>query len=127
LPGRLQAPAHSTMAWNLRPLRRSQTPPPAAPPASPDAASARPTEISAPARDQLLTIFLRLSAVLHLTAHIAEQQGKHEHHAALAARLAIFRARVQAGENSGALAEALTAFGHEFQTFVTGELLYRSR
>jgi len=112
------------MAWNIRLLRRPKTPPP--PPAE-LAPPTRPAEISPATRKQLLAIFVCLSAILQLTAHIAERLDKSEHHAALVARLALFKARVQAGENGQPLAEALTQFGQEFKEFITAELLMRPR
>ena len=113
------------MAWTHRLLRRST----ARPPELGDAShSTAPVPPPAPVtREQLLAIFLRLSAILQLTAHIAERLDKFEYHAALIARLAILRARVEAGENSKPLADALTEFGQEFKEFVTAELLLRPR
>ena len=114
------------MTWTLRLLRRSKARPPGLFDASHSPTA--PAVSAAPlTREQLLAIFLRLSAILQLTAHIAERLDKFEYHAALIARLAILRARVEAGENSDSLAEALTEFGQEFKQFVTAELLLRPR
>jgi len=104
------------MAWNLRLLRHS----PASSPA--DASPTRRDEISPAARAQLLGVFRRLAAVLQLTAHIAEAAGKGEPHAAFEARLAIFRARVEAGDTGPRLAMALADFGREFEAFITDDL-----
>ena len=110
------------MPWNIRLFRRPQTAQTRPADLSP---TTPPGESSPVTREQLLAIFLRLSAILQLTAHIAERLDKFEYHAALIARLAILRARVEAGENSNPLAEALTQFGQEFKEFVTAELLLR--
>jgi len=104
------------MAWNLRLLRH----PPASSPA--DASPTRRENISPAARAQLLGVFRRLAAVLHLTAQIAETSGKRERHAAFEARLAIFRARVEAGDTGPRLAMALADFGREFEAFITADL-----
>ena len=103
-------------SWNLRPIPRS--------PASPsgvDPFRLR-DEISPAARAQLLGVFRRLAAVLHLTAPMAWHVGKEEHHAAFEARLAIFRARVEAGEAGPRLALALAEFSREFEAFVGADL-----
>ena len=104
------------MAWNLRLLRHS--------PASTasDVRSASREAISPAARAQLLGVFRRLAAVLQLTAQIADGAGKRERHAAFEARLAIFRARVEAGDTGPRLALALADFGKEFETFISAEL-----
>jgi hypothetical protein len=109
------------MSWNIRPLRRTQT----APTCSADISSTSPAEISPSARRQLLAILRRLAAVLQLTAEAAERAGKLEHHALLDARLAIFRARVEAGETGALLARALAEFGEEFNAFITLDLGFR--
>jgi hypothetical protein len=104
------------MAWNLRLLRHSA--------ASSDV-DARPTRaepLSPAARAQLLGVFRRLAAVLQLTAPIATAAGRCEQHAAFGARLAIFRARVEAGDTSSRLALALAEFGCELETFITADL-----
>jgi hypothetical protein len=75
--------------------------------------------------DQLLCTFTRLAAVLQMTMQLAQMQGKAEQHAALAARLAVFRARVQAGENGTRLAIALNEFGTEYKSFIEVELGWR--
>jgi hypothetical protein len=110
------------MTWNIRPLRHWSPP---APTCSPDGSPALPTEIAPGARGPLLGIFRRLAAVLELTAPIARSAGKSERHATLCARLAIFRARVQAGDTSPLLAMALADFGEEFKEFITVELGFR--
>lgn len=117
------------MAWNIRLLRRQQAHPlpSAEPPAPASPAEISPAELSPVTQEQLLAIFTRLAAILRLTAHIAVRLDKFDHHAALAARLAILKARVHAGENSQPLAAALTEFGQEFKEFITGELLRRPR
>ena len=104
------------MAWNLRLLRHS--------PASTasDVPSPSREEISPAARAQLLGVFRRLAAVLQLTAQLAESAGKCERHAAFEARLAIFRARFEAGDTGPRLAMALADFGKEFEAFIKGEL-----
>jgi len=112
------------MAWNIRLLRRPQARPL---PSTELSTPTPPTEISPATLEQLLAIFLRLAAIPQLTAHIAVRLEKFDHHAALAAQLAVLKARVQAGENSQPLAAALTEFGQEFKEFVTAELLLRPR
>jgi hypothetical protein len=107
------------MAWNLRPLRRHL---PTGAASAPECAPSAATELSPSARGQLLGIFRRLAAVLHLTADVARSAGKAEQHAAFGARLAIFRARVEAGEASPLLATALARFGEEFKAFVVVDL-----
>jgi len=110
------------MSWNIRALSRW------IPPASGGAADDSPTpstEIAPGARGQLLAIFRRLAVVLELTAPIADGAGKSDRHAMLCARLAIFRARVVAGDTSPRLAAALADFGAEFKAFVTVELGFR--
>ncbi len=104
------------MAWNLRPLRHS------AASTSTDGPSTFREEISPAARLQLLGVFRRLAAVLQLTAHLAGGAGKGERHAAFEARLAIFRARVEAGDTGPRLAIALAEFGREFEAFISVEL-----
>lgn len=76
-------------------------------------------------RDQLLGTFTRLAAVLQLTTQLAQVQGKSEQHAALGARLALIRARVQAGEAGSLLALALSEFGDEYKSFIEVELGWR--
>ena len=76
-------------------------------------------------REQLLDTFLRLAAVLQLTTRVARARGKAYQHAALEARLAIFRARVEAGEAGSLLAESLVRFGDEYKKFVEVELGWR--
>jgi len=104
------------MAWNLRLLRHS------AASNSSDVPSPGREEISPAARAQLLGVFRRLAAVLQLTAQIADSAGKCERHAAFEARLAIFRARVEAGDTGPRLAIALAEFGREFEAFISVEL-----
>jgi hypothetical protein len=104
------------MPWNLRLLR------PSAPSTSPDVPAAAREEISPAARAQVLGVFRRLAAVLQLTAQLAESAGKCERHAAFEARLAIFRARFEAGDTGPRLAMALADFGKEFEAFIRGEL-----
>ena len=60
--------------------------------------------------------------VLAVTAQLAESAGKCERHAAFEARLAIFRARFEAGDTGPRLAMALADFGKEFEAFIKGEL-----
>ena len=103
------------MAWNLRLLRHSAS-------TSSDVPFTGREEISPAARAQLLGVFRRLAAVLQLTAQIADSAGKCERHAAFEARLAIFRARVEAGDTGPRLALALADFGREFETFISTEL-----
>jgi len=107
------------MHWNARPLTRWV---PFAPTGSAAGPPAQTTEIAPGARGQLLAIFRRLAAVLELTAAIAQSAGKSERHATLCARLAIFRARVDAGDASPRLAMALADFGAEFKAFIAVEL-----
>lgn len=114
--------ARLDMSWNIR--VRSRWIPPASD-GSAGASPTAPTEVALSARGQLLAIFRRLAAVLELTAAIAESAGKVERHATLCARLAIFRARVDAGETSPRLATALADFGEEFRAFITVELGFR--
>jgi hypothetical protein len=109
------------MIWNIRPLRRTQP----APTCSAEISSTFPAAISPMARRQLLVILRRLAAVLQLTAELAQRAGKLEHHASLDAQLAIFRARVEAGETSALLAMALADFGQEFRAFITLDLGFR--
>src|SRR6185295_10701419 len=71
------------------------------------------SKVSPSTREQLLDTFLRLAAVLQLTTQVAQTRGKAAPHAALEARLAIFRARVEAGEAGTLLAESLARFGDE--------------
>jgi len=104
------------MPWNLRLLRHS------APSTSSDVSSAAREGISPAARAQLLGVFRRLAAILQLTAQVAESAGKCERHAAFEARLAIFRARFEAGDTGPRLAMALADFGKEFEAFIKGEL-----
>ena len=82
--------------------------------------------VSPSTREQLLDTFLRLAAVLQLTTQAAKTRGKPEQHAALEACLAIFRARVEAGEAGPLLAESLTRFGDEYKRFIEVELGWRS-
>ena len=103
------------MAWNLRLLRHSAS-------TSSDVPFTGREEISPAARAQLLGVFRRLAAVLQLTAQIADSAGKCERHAAFEARLAIFRARVEAGDTGPRLALALADFGREFEAFISAEL-----
>jgi DNA-binding GntR family transcriptional regulator len=77
-------------------------------------------------REQLLETFLRLAAVLQLTAQAAQARGMEEQHAALEACLAIFRARVEAGEAGSLLAESLARFGDEYKRFIEVELAWRA-
>ncbi len=110
------------MAWNLRALRRHGPAQPISEGASQPASS---VELTPNARGQLLAIFRRLAAVLQLTVGVAQRAGKLEQHAALGARLAVFRARVEAGDGSGSLATALSEFGAEFKAFVIVDLGFR--
>lgn len=110
------------MNWSIR--ARSRWIPPASE-SSPGASPTLATEITPSARGQMLAIFRRLAAVLELTAPIAHSAGKSERHATLCARLAIFRARLEAGETSPRLATALADFGEEFRLFITVELGFR--
>ena len=109
------------MSWNLLPRRGTR--PDAS--ASSHSAPAGDAAISPSARGQLLAVFRRLAAVLQLTAATATTLGKAESHAELVARLAIFRARVEAGEASPRLAASLAEFGKEFKAFVLVELGFR--
>jgi hypothetical protein len=103
------------MAWNIRlPGRMSATRAASFEPASPSAA-----EIAPSARAPLLAVFRRLAVLLELTAATAQRTGQSEQHAAFGARLAIFRARVEAGETSASLATALARFGVEFEAFTS--------
>ena len=104
------------MAWNLRLLRRSPSSPPA------DAPSNSREALSPAARAQLVGVFRRLAAVLQLTAQLAHESGRGERHAAFGARLAIFRARVEAGDTGARLAMALADFGRELEVFITADL-----
>jgi hypothetical protein len=104
------------MPWNLRLLRHS------APSPASDVPSPSREDISPAARAQVLGVFRRLAAVLQLTAQLAESAGKSERHAAFEARLAIFRARFEAGDTGPRLAMALAEFGKEFEAFISGEL-----
>ena len=106
------------MAWNIRLLRRVS---PARVAALENASAAAPA-ISPSMRGPLLGMFRRLAAILQMTAQVAQRTGHLERHAALAARLAIFRARVQAGETGTALALALADFGQEFASFISIDL-----
>lgn len=106
------------MSWNIHLLRRTQPPPTW----SAQTSSPSPADISPTARRQLLAILRRLAAVLQLTVDLAQRAGKSEHHASLDARLAILRARVEAGETSALLAMALDDFGQEFKAFITLDL-----
>jgi hypothetical protein len=81
--------------------------------------------MSVSTREQLLDTFLRLAAVLQLTVQVAQSRGKADQHAALGARLAIFRARVEAGEAGPLLADSLARFGVEYKRFVEVELEWR--
>jgi hypothetical protein len=106
------------MVWNIRLLRRVT---PARVSALEKTAAPVP-QLPPSVRGQLLGVFRRLAAILQMTAHVAQSTGKSEHHAALAARLAIFRARVQAGDTGAALATGLADFGEEFASFISIEL-----
>ena len=81
-----------------------------------------PARIPPSARGRLLRVLDRLAVVLQLTVGMAQTAGKLEHHAALGARLAIFRARVQAGQTGQLLALALNQFAQEFATFIRVDL-----
>jgi len=48
--------------------------------------------------------------------------GRGEQHAAFGARLAIVRARVEAGDTGPRLALALADFGRELERFITADL-----
>ena len=104
------------MAWNRRLLRRNPSSAPA------DTLSTCSEALSPAARAQLLGVFRRLAAVLQLTAQIAHDAGRGERHAAFGARLAIFRARVEAGDTGSRLALALADFGRERAVFITADL-----
>ena len=109
------------MPGNIGPLRGAH-------PASscpPDILEKRPGAIAPSVRGQLLGIFGRLAVILELTAETARTAGKLEHHAALDAQLAVFKARVEAGETSRRLAAALADFGEQFKTFIQSELGFR--
>ena len=108
------------MASNIRP--HGGTPPD--PPCPAEDSATRPGKLSAAVCEHLLVVFRRLSVVLELTADTARTAGKLEHHAALNARLAVFRARIEAGDRSARLGVALADFGEEFKTF-HAELGYR--
>ena len=82
----------------------------------------RAERLSPAARAQLLAVFRRLAAVLQLTEQMARAAGRCEQHAAFGARLAIFRARVEAGDSGARLALALADFGRELETFITADL-----
>lgn len=110
------------MPWNLQPLRLMR----AAMTRWPDAAPPPPIVLSWSDRRQLLAIFRRHAAVLQLTVELARTACRLEEHAILGARLAVLRARVEAGESSRSLLGALTAFGIEFNSFIGWELGYRS-
>jgi len=111
------------MAWNLRLIRHSAASTDAAATAPrADASSTRAEPLSAAERAQLLGVFRRLAAVLQLTAPIARVAGRCEQHAAFGARLAIFRARVEAGDTGPRLALALADFGRELEAFITADL-----
>ena len=107
------------MIWNIPPLRRTQP----TPTCSAEISSTFPAAISPTTR--LLVILRRLAAVLQLTAELAQRAGKLERHASLDAQLAIFRARIEAGETSALLAMALADFGQEFKAFITLDLGFR--
>jgi hypothetical protein len=64
--------------------------------------------------------------VLQLSVNLARAAGKLEQHAGLGARLAVVRARVEAGETSRSLVVALTEFALEFHAFVTFDLGFRN-
>ena len=104
------------MPWNLRLPRLP------APSIGANGSSTCRGEMSPVGRAQLLAVFRRLAAVLQLTAQIAQIAGKREQHAELEARLAIFRARVEAGAAGARLALALADFGREFEAFITEDL-----
>jgi len=95
------------MASNIRP--HVGTPP--GPPCSSEDSATRPGKLSPAVCEHLLVVFRRLSVVLELTAETARIAGKLEHHVALDARLAVFRARVEAGDRSARLGVALAHFG----------------
>jgi hypothetical protein len=109
------------MAWNLQPLRFMRAAMARLPEAAPP-----PLVLSWSARRQLLAIFRRHAAVLQLTVELARAACRLEQHATLGARLAVLRARVEAGESSRSLLSALTEFGIEFDGFISWELGYRS-
>ena len=108
------------MRSNIRP--HEGTPPD--PPCSAGVSSTRPGQLSSAVCKHLLEVFGRLAVVLELTVETARTAGKFEHHAALNTQLALFRARIEAGERSRRLAIALESFGDEFKTF-HAELGYR--
>jgi hypothetical protein len=89
---------------------------------SADGSSPWPPRIPPNARGKLLRLLERLAVVLQLTAEMARTAGKLEQHAALGARLAIFKARVQAGQTGQLLALALNEFAQEYATFIRVDL-----
>ena len=103
------------MAWNPRLLRL-------APASSPNGSSTDREDMSAEGRAHLLAVFRRLAAILQLTVQMAWRAGKSEQHASFEARLAIFRARVEAGDASARLAIELGDYGRDFEAFITEEL-----
>ena len=120
-----QSPASAPfgdMAWNPHPLRTMR----AALARCAEGASLAPSGLSWSARRQLLAILRRHAAVLQLTFDLAVTARRLEQHAVFGARLAILRARVEAGDTSRSLAAALIAFAREFDSFITSELGYRS-
>ena len=106
------------MASNIRSLQGAQSNPLV--PVEPWSARQDMTPLTA--QTHPLVVFRRLAAVLDLTADIAASAGQADHHAALAARLAILRARVAAGETTVRLVTTLAEFGQEFKTFVSQDL-----
>ena len=106
------------MASNIRSQQGAQGNPPV--PLEP--CSTRQDMTSLTAQNHPLVVFRRLAAVLDLTADIAASAGQAEHHAALAARLAILRARVAAGETTVRLVTTLAEFGQEFKSFISHDL-----
>jgi hypothetical protein len=89
---------------------------------STEGSSTFPARIPESARGRLLRLLERLAVVLQLTAQMAQSAGKLDHHAALGARLAIFRARLQAGQSGPLLALALNKFAQEYATFIRVDL-----
>jgi hypothetical protein len=101
------------MAWKIR-LQRGT-------PYAEDSASV-PHPTLPTVRGHPLVVFRRLAAILDLTSEIARSSGESAHHAALAARLAILRARVESGQTSPLLAAAIAEFGREFKSFIAVHL-----
>jgi hypothetical protein len=63
-----------------------------------------------------------LARVLQQTAELALASGNAEQHAWLGARLAVFRARLEAGDTGPLVAIGLTQFGQEFNDLISVKL-----